>query len=145
MEAFRGRTYLGAIHDVCPELATATPGALRSVRLPDLTAVITIDERRHDGAVRWAELATRAAHVSSAAVAAAQTTVEPTDVALILYTSGSTATPKGVTLAHGSVLANGFDIGERQHLTADDRLWLSVPLFWSFGSANALPAIVTHG
>ena len=56
MEAFRGRTYLGAIHDMCPELATATPGALRSVRLPELTAVITIDERRHDGVLRWAEL-----------------------------------------------------------------------------------------
>ncbi|HUK63997.1 MAG TPA: fatty acid--CoA ligase family protein, partial [Dongiaceae bacterium] len=63
----------------------------------------------------------------------------------VLYTSGSTATPKGVTLAHGGVLANGFDIGERQRLTAADRLWLSVPLFWSFGSANALPAIMTHG
>src|SRR5436190_528595 len=35
--------------------------------------------------------------------------------------------------------------GERQRLTAADRVWLAVPLFWSFGSANALPAIVTHG
>src|SRR4029453_17988525 len=145
MEAFRGRTYLGAIHDMCPELATATPGALRSVRLPDLTAVITIDEHRHDGALRWAELSARAAPVSSSAVASAQTAVEPTDVALVLYTSGSTATPKGVTLAHGGVLDNGFDSGERQRLTAADRLWLSVPLFWSFGSANALPAMLTHG
>jgi fatty-acyl-CoA synthase len=25
------------------------------------------------------------------------------------------------------------------------RLWLAVPLFWSFGSANAVPAIMTHG
>jgi fatty-acyl-CoA synthase len=50
-----------------------------------------------------------------------------------------------VTLAHGPLIANGFDIGERQHLRATDRLWLAVPLFWSFGSANALPAIMTHG
>src|SRR5262249_60784595 len=48
-------------------------------------------------------------------------------------------------LAHGGVIANGFDIGERQRLTAGDRVWLAVPLFWSFGSANALPAIFTHG
>jgi fatty-acyl-CoA synthase len=53
--------------------------------------------------------------------------------------------PKGVTLAHGGVIENGFNIGERQHLTPADRLWLAVPLFWSFGSANALPAILTHG
>src|SRR5207248_2598749 len=63
----------------------------------------------------------------------------------VLYTSGSTATPKGVMLAHGGVIANGFDIGERQRLTGADRVWLAVPLFWSFGSANALPAILSHG
>jgi fatty-acyl-CoA synthase len=57
--------------------------------------------------------------------------VTPEDICYILYTSGSTAAPKGVTLAHGPLIANGFDIGERQHLRADDRLWLAVPLFWS--------------
>jgi fatty-acyl-CoA synthase len=71
--------------------------------------------------------------------------VPPEDICYILYTSGSTAAPKGVTLAHGPLIANGFDIGERQHLRASDRLWLAVPLFWSFGSANAVPAITTHG
>ncbi|MBV9202928.1 MAG: long-chain fatty acid--CoA ligase, partial [Alphaproteobacteria bacterium] len=75
----------------------------------------------------------------------AQQAVAPSDICYILYTSGSTAAPKGVTLAHGPVIANGFDIGERQHLCDADRLWLAVPLFWSFGSANALPAIMTHG
>jgi len=145
MEAFRGRAYLGAVHDVVPELATATPGALRSARLPELRAVVTIDEALHAGVCAWTDLAVRGETAKSTAVAAAQALVEPSDVALILYTSGSTATPKGVTLAHGGVIANGFDIGERQRLTAADRLWLSVPLFWSFGSANALPAILTHG
>src|SRR4029453_4101391 len=56
-----------------------------------------------------------------------------------------TALPKGVTLAHGGIIENGFNIGERQHLTAADVLGLAVALFWSFGSANALPAILTHG
>lgn len=69
----------------------------------------------------------------------------PEDTCFILYTSGSTADPKGVTLLHRDVIANGFDIGERQHLTADDRLWCAIPLFWSFGAANALPAVMSHG
>src|ERR1700736_1683640 len=36
-------------------------------------------------------------------------------------------------------------VAGQQHLRASDRLWLAVPLFWSFGSANAVPAIMTHG
>ncbi|HEU4366805.1 MAG TPA: AMP-binding protein [Methylomirabilota bacterium] len=145
MEAFRGRAYLSAIHDACPELARSAPGALRSERLPELRAVVSVDERRHDGVYRWGELLGRAGEVRVPALAAAQAAVAPSDPCFILYTSGSTATPKGVALAHGGVIANGFDIGERQRLTGADRVWLAVPLFWSFGSANALPAILTHG
>lgn len=65
--------------------------------------------------------------------------------ALVLYTSGSTSAPKAVPLRHYAVIENGFNIGERQGLRADDRVLLSSPLFWSFGSANALPATWTHG
>ena len=145
MEAFRGRAYLGAVHDLCPELARSAPGALHSARLPELRAVVSIDERRHDGVFRWDEALGRATETRATALADATAAVRPDDPCFILYTSGSTATPKGVVLAHGGVVANGFDIGERQRLGPADRLWLSVPLFWSFGSANALPAILTHG
>ena len=145
MEAFRGREYLSALHALCPELAGSVPGVLHSARLPELRAVVSIDQRRHDGVYRWADVLRRADDVRPAALTAATAAVHHDDLCFILYTSGSTATPKGVTLAHGGVVTNGFHIGERQHLTAGDRLWLAVPLFWSFGSANALPAIVTHG
>ena len=49
--------------------------------------------------------------------------------------------------AHGAGRTHALWIEEAmvQHLTAEDRLWLAVPLFWSFGAANALPAILTHG
>ena len=145
MESFRGREYLSAIHALCPELANVAPGGLRSERLPELRAVVSIDARRHDGVIPWATLLEQTAEITASALATAQAAVAPTDVALVLYTSGSTATPKGVMLAHGGIVANGFDIGERMHLSARDRVWLAVPLFWSFGSANALPAVLTHG
>jgi fatty-acyl-CoA synthase len=144
MEEFRGRAYLGAVAELCPELERCPPGALRSERLPELRAVASVDGHPRDGVYAWDALLRRARDAPAPALAAAQAAVAPSDVAFVLYTSGSTATPKGVMLAHGGVIANGFDIGERQHLTAADRLWLAVPLFWSFGSANALPAILTH-
>ena len=143
--AFRGRDYLGALHELCPELGRTAPGDLRSARLPQLRAVICVDDRRHDGVFHPEEFLARAARVSAAALERAQQGVTRDDICYILYTSGSTAMSKGVMLAHGGVIENGFNIGERQHLTSADRLWLAVPLFWSFGSANAWPAILTHG
>jgi fatty-acyl-CoA synthase len=145
METFLGRAYLDAILEVVPALALGEPGALRSERLPELRAVVSIDARRHDGVYAWADLLERAGAVREGALAAAQAATSPADPCFILYTSGSTATPKGVMLVHDSLIDNGFEIGERMHLTGADRVWLAVPLFWSFGSANALPAIWTHG
>jgi fatty-acyl-CoA synthase len=38
-----------------------------------------------------------------------------------------------------------FAIGERQHLTPADRMWMGISLFWGFGCENALLAVMTHG
>jgi len=70
---------------------------------------------------------------------------QPDDDALILYTSGSSARPKAVRLLHGSIIENGFNIGERMALSETDRVLLAPPLFWAYGAVNALPATFTHG
>ena len=145
LASFPGRDFLEAVRGFCPELDGSVRGALRSARLPALRTVVMVDGRPSAGVFSMPEFLAQGDSVSNAALADAQQAVAPNDICYILYTSGSTAAPKGVTLAHGPVIANGFDIGERQHLCDADRLWLAVPLFWSFGSANALPAIMTHG
>jgi fatty-acyl-CoA synthase len=145
LSEFRGRRFLEALRDLCPELDRCAVGALRAARLPALRSVVVLDGPPPAAAFTPADFLARGAAIDAAALAAAQAAVTPADIACILYTSGSTAAPKGVTLAHGALIENGFEIGERQHLCATDRVWLAVPLFWSFGSANALPAIMTHG
>jgi len=83
--------------------------------------------------------------VDDGAIEAAWRAASPDDPALLLYTSGSTARPKGVRLLHRGLLANCFAIGERQHLTEQDVMLLPVSLFWGFGCSNALMAAWTHG
>jgi fatty-acyl-CoA synthase len=68
-----------------------------------------------------------------------------TDPLVILYTSGSSNRPKAVPLDHFGIVENGFNIGERQGLVPGDRVLVSIPLFWSYGAVNALPAAITHG
>ena len=145
LDTFRGRSFLGALRDLCPELARSAAGALCSAKLPALHTVVAVQGSPAAGAYSLADFLARGAGVGPAELAAAQRKVRPEDICYILYTSGSTAAPKGVTLAHGPLIANAFAIGERMHLTAVDRVWVAVPLFWSFGSANALPALMTHG
>ena len=85
------------------------------------------------------------ANVDDAVIDAAESAVDPNDIACLLYTSGSTSLPKGVLLQHFGLVENMWWIGERQHLTEVDRLWLAVSLFWALGCENALFAMVTHG
>jgi fatty-acyl-CoA synthase len=83
--------------------------------------------------------------VASGETMASGDSAVPDDDCVVLYTSGSSARPKAVRLRHGSLIENGFNIGERMRLGPDDRVLLAPPLFWSYGAANALPATLTHG
>jgi len=42
LNAFRGRRFLDALHDLCPELDRSALGALRSARLPSLHTVVAV-------------------------------------------------------------------------------------------------------
>ena len=63
----------------------------------------------------------------------------------MLYTSGSTSTPKAVPILHYGLIENGWNIGERLGMVRGDRVWLPSPLFWGFGCENALFVSFTHG
>lgn len=71
--------------------------------------------------------------------------VSAADTLVVLYTSGSSNRPKAVPLQHFAAIENGFNIGERQGLRSGDRVLVAIPLFWSYGAVNALPATMTHG
>src|SRR6266436_6770775 len=111
LDAFRGRRFLDALRDLCPELDGSAPGALRSARLPSLHTVVAVEGRAPAAVFSMPQFLARGATVDVATLAAAQQAVTPEDICYILYTSGSTAAPKGVTLAHGPLIANGLDIG----------------------------------
>jgi acyl-CoA synthetase (AMP-forming)/AMP-acid ligase II len=57
------------------------------------------------------------------------------DPALILYTSGTSGRPKGVTLSHGNLEANVASILAYLDLSASDRIVNVLPFYYSYGNS----------
>jgi fatty-acyl-CoA synthase len=128
---------LGTLTSVVPELAEAGPGGeLRSTAAPELRFVFLADATAPAGTID--DLVKRGHEVSDQQLDAAINAVGPDHPADLLYTSGSTALPKGVILLHGHLIENGYYIGQRLRVVAGDRIWFGNPLFFSYGCANAL-------
>jgi len=134
--AFSGTDFASVLDELL-DGGLSTSDDLDAPDVPDLETVVLLGDDR-PGATSFADLP---GEPDDTAV----DPNDPDDVALLLYTSGSTSKPKGVPLLHDGVVENGYHIGERMHLTPEDRVWLASPLFWSYGSANSLSALVTHG
>jgi len=54
------------------------------------------------------------------------------DLALLLYTSGTTGFPKGVMLSHSNLCANVISSVQALEMTSKDRILLILPMFHSF-------------
>lgn len=61
--------------------------------------------------------------------------VAESDLATIMFTSGSTAQPRGVMVSHGNIRSNTHDIIASLGLNADDRIMAVLPFFYCFGAS----------
>ena len=137
IDALGKQDYLAHLRGIVPEIVDG--GRRTSDRLPELRRLVVMGEHVPPGASAYANW------VGSEAAPELPDRARPDDIALVLYTSGSTAHPKAVPLTHRHLVENGWAIGDRQGLTDADRVFVSVPLAWAYGSANAMMAALTHG
>jgi long-chain acyl-CoA synthetase len=64
----------------------------------------------------------------------------PLDTAVILYTSGTTGSPKGAELSHSNLFMNATVLGDLFGLLHDDIHAVALPLFHSFGQTVQMNA-----
>jgi long-chain acyl-CoA synthetase len=67
------------------------------------------------------------------------------DTAVILYTSGTTGSPKGAQLTHGNLRHNCTTFVRLISLTSHDVVMGCLPLFHAFGQSNGLNASIAAG
>lgn len=87
----------------------------------------------------------RAGTVDPARLQAMEDDVHDCDPLAIVYTSGSTSTPKGVVHTHGALLGHQRNLNTIRGLTAADKLFCNSPFFWIGGFAFGLLATLLAG
>ncbi|QQZ08274.1 fatty acid--CoA ligase family protein [Heyndrickxia vini] len=67
------------------------------------------------------------------------------DVAVILYTSGTTGRPKGAMLTHKNLYSNAKDIGDYLKMNSDDTVITTLPMFHVFSLSVVVNAPLISG
>jgi acyl-CoA synthetase (AMP-forming)/AMP-acid ligase II len=115
------------LHEALPGLAEAAdPSRLELAETPNLSAVVLVGERGAPGMLDAGALRELAATVEPVGE---EGDAEPDDPLLIMYTSGTTAKPKGCVQLHRSVLNNAANIAAVFRLATEDRWWDPLPMF----------------
>jgi len=70
---------------------------------------------------------------------------KPDALALLMYTSGTTGTPKGVILTHANLAANAYTISAEHGLGPGDRVAAVLPLYHINAFAVTMLAPLAHG
>jgi fatty-acyl-CoA synthase len=143
--AFKTSDYMSMINTLAPELAKAVPGELRAARLPQLRAVIQVGGPPAPGTIPFEEVGRMGGPRHRETIEALGKTLQFDDAVNIQFTSGTTGSPKGVTLTHHNILNNGYFTGRAMNLTEQDRICIPVPLYHCFGMVMGNLAAVTLG
>ena len=109
--------------DYRPMLASALPDA------PLLERTFELGDDRPGLWPGEAALAAAAEDITRGDVLARAAAVDPDDVGMLIFSSGTTSRPKACMLTHRSLCLTGAALSERFRLTTDDRLWDPLPLF----------------
>jgi len=143
--AFKTSNYMEMLNTLLPELANSEPGRLQLSRLPQLRAVIQVGGPAAPGTIPFEQVATMGGARHREQVEVLGKELQFDDPVNIQFTSGTTGSPKGVTLTHHNILNNGYFTGRAMRLTEQDRICIPVPLYHCFGMVMGNLASVTLG
>jgi len=144
--------YPALIAEALPGLSDGDPAELRLPDAPTLRQVVLIGRRSAPGMLDRGQFEALAETVAPEDVRRAFERVEVSDDALILYTSGTTARPKGCVISHDAIVGGARSVAAREQAGPADICWDPLPLYHTSGlqpllyciDAGALFCCMTH-
>jgi fatty-acyl-CoA synthase len=121
-----------------PALIEETLSAADAPRLRD---IVLLGQGKRRGFASAADFEAGGERVGADEVRTLQERVRIRDTAVIMYTSGTTAAPKGAMLSHEALVRHGYNMARtRYRLTPEDRAWTPLPLYHIGGVAYSAMA-----
>jgi acyl-CoA synthetase (AMP-forming)/AMP-acid ligase II len=146
---FINQDRLATLEEAAPELIGYESGRLFLTTLPYLRAVRvwgSVSRRwASDGPTALVSASKTEPGASEALLRAAEQAVSPADAMIVIYSSGSTADPKGAVHTHGAVIRHARTLNGFRDLRAGDRIYSPMPFFWVGGFVFTLVSAMLSG
>jgi acyl-CoA synthetase (AMP-forming)/AMP-acid ligase II len=145
---FLNHDYLTRLEEAAPGLSGSPLAPLRIPSLPYLREIWIFGESDRSwsrDARHEIESAGGDSAIDDDFLAAVEANVTPADPMMILYSSGSTADPKGTVHSHGAVIRHSHNLLHNRDLRSDDRIWTPMPFFWVGGFVFSLLGVMHSG
>jgi len=123
---------------------SAEPLLLELDTAPLLRSVIMMEESDQPGVVSSQRFMAFADEVSEQAVWTRRSRVALKQPCMMMYTSGTTANPKGCRLSHEALVRNAREMSIRFSINCDDSQWNPLPMF-HMGAVLPLLSVVWAG
>lgn len=122
--------FVQVLHDALPSLRSADPGELSLPEAPMLRRAVLLEGGDKPGFVSRAALDASAEQSSIELVHRHRRRVSTRDIAAILYTSGTTANPRGCMLTHESMTRGPVERASKRMSAGERHIsWAGGPLF----------------
>ena len=137
--------FAALLSEVLPGLSgAADPGSLKLDCAPLLKSVVLFGSSVRPGFLSRADLAGLGCDIADEVVSDAIDAVAAEDAAAIIYTSGTTANPKGCVLSHAGLQRSWYTFAEAVDLSKGDKVWMPMPFFHT-GGIGPMTAILSRG
>ena len=143
--AGRAGLFSDILAEILPAIRTTHAELFRSELFPSLRYVISMGNSPYPGALSWDEFIKLGEIIPESLVIETQDQVQPDDLAMIMYTSGTTGLSKGVMHSHSDLVLNAFLMAMRLGLSPADIACIPPPLFHITGITMPFSSFVTGG